>query len=247
MSRSNPTDNSPNPAGRWFQWGGKDGSLSYYDKVKKEEIAVPLPFTFIVLDVTKTVRGYNKKLKTGLYSNEIRDTRDERLVVKYFAGGQVVADGLWNDIKDTVTARSGKFAINIYLAFKDVNGFRIGCLQATGCAMSAWFDFEKANGKAIIEKAVVMRPGTKDTSGDVEFIPPTYTLKDVSPETNAAAIELDKELQKFFAGYFKRTLTEKAHASAPKEQEVEHQPEPEPPWGGEPEPPPDDPDSTVPF
>jgi hypothetical protein len=235
MSRSNPTANNPNPATRWFEWAGKDGRLFYYDKAKKEKVNIPLPFTFMALDSTKTVRGYNKKLKTGLYANEVKDVQADRLVVKFFNGG-TVAEGVWADIRDAVIARSGKFGVNLYIAYKAADGFKIGCNQLTGCAMSAWFDFEKKSGKSIFEKAITITQGKKDTSGDVEFIPPAFALKDVSEETNAAALALDKELQEYFAGYFKRTVADKAKATATADPAVQHSPEDD---GRQPEPPDD--------
>ena len=38
MSRSNPTDNTPNPAVRWFEWNGEQGGIRYYDKDKKTQL-----------------------------------------------------------------------------------------------------------------------------------------------------------------------------------------------------------------
>ena len=219
MSRSNPTDNSPNPSERWMEWKGKDGHLEFYDKAKKEAVNVPLPFTFILLDRTATVRGYNNRLKSGIYSNEVRDTRSDRFVVKLFAGG-IMAEGVWADIKDKVTARSagGVFAINNYIAFKHGNEIKLGAIQMSGCSLSPWFDFEKEHrapvedpsnpGKTIQElfaRAVVMTRGTPNTSGDVPFVPPAFALTDIKPDTNAKAIELDRRLQQYLEGYFKRT------------------------------------------
>lgn len=224
VSLSNPTANTPNPATKWFEWGGKAGELTIYDKVKKEEVIIPLPFAFILLDSTNTIRGYNKKMKTGIYSNEIRDTRSEPFVVKFFSGGSL-ANGLWADIKDTVVARSGKFAKNLYLAYKEGNELKLGALQATGCAMSAWFDFQKNNAEALTKNAVVMRPGKRDTSGDVAFTPPEYSLKPISEEMLAEAVVLDKKLQTYLDGYFRRTTVEKAHASAPAAPKSDEQPD----------------------
>ena len=38
MSRSNPVENSPNPATRWFEWDGSAGGLRYYDKEAKQQV-----------------------------------------------------------------------------------------------------------------------------------------------------------------------------------------------------------------
>src|SRR5580693_279783 len=106
MSRSNPqAGRTPNPAKRWYEFKGKKGVFQYYDPKKEENIIEKLPFVFIVLDVNATIRGYNKKAKSGIYSNEVRDTRAEPFVVKMFNGTKI-ASGLYGDIKDAVVAKN---------------------------------------------------------------------------------------------------------------------------------------------
>jgi hypothetical protein len=211
-----------------MEWKGKDGHLEFYDKAKKEAVNIPLPFKFILLDRTATVRGYNNRLKSGIYSNEVRDTRSDRLVVKLFSGG-IVAEGVWADIKDKVTARGvgGVFATNCYIAFMHGTELKLGAIQMTGCSLSPWFDFEKEYraqvqdpsnpGKTIQElfaRAVVMNRGVLNTSGDIHFVPPVFSLVDIKPETNAKAIELDRRLQLYLDGYFKRTTIQRVETPA---------------------------------
>lgn len=209
MSRSNPTANTPNPATRWFRWRGGDGVIEYWDKEKKEAVIVKLPFTFILLDRLNTVRGYNEKLETGIYANEVRDVRSDPLTVKLFKGNQVIANGLWSDIKDRVVANDGKFGVNLYIGYKDGAKMKLGAIECAGCAVSPWFDFEKQHRKALFEQAVTMARGAQAKTGSVKFYPPVYSLKEISAETNAAALELDKELQAYLADYFKRPTAEK--------------------------------------
>lgn len=222
MSRSNPQVDNPNPATRWFEWKSTEKKFSFYDKTKEENILVNLPFTFILLDRTATVRGYSKKQQSGIHSNEVKDTRSEPLVVKFFKG-PAIAQGLWADIKDTVTARGGKFAVNAYIAYRQDKELKIGAIQMTGCAVGAWFDFEKAHRKDIYEKAIRVASSELDNSGDVAFNRPVFTLADVTAETNAEAVALDKQVQEYFAGYFKRPKVQQtesgergnAHAQQP--------------------------------
>lgn len=214
MSRSNPNlDRTPNPAERFFEWKGGDGHLEYWDKAKKEAVVVKTPFTFIVLDQLATVKGYNKKMKEGFYSNEVRDTRDQRLVVKYFTGAKI-AEGLWADIKDTVIANKGGFMSNVYVAYKDGKKLKLGAIQFQGCSLSPWFDFFKKNREKVKTQAVVLKPGDQ-VEGDITFTPPLFELKEISPETEAEAVELDKQLQVFLDGYFSRTLTERVAKPGP--------------------------------
>lgn len=230
MSRSNPVDTQPNPATAWLEWKGKDGHLQYWDKQKEENVIVKLPFTFILLDRLATVRGFNKKLQSGIYSNEVRDTRSDPFVVKLFKGG-IVAEGVWQDIKDRVTSRSmgGVFALNCYIAAKEGdNKLGIAAIQMSGCALGPWFEFEKEHSKAVenpndpggrkiqeyYAKAITITQGQRNEDGDIKFTPPVFSLKDISKESNAQAIALDKELQQYLTGYFGRTHVERTQTPA---------------------------------
>ena len=210
MSRTNPNaDRVPNPAECVFEWkGGDGGHLQYYDKDKKENVDVKTPFSFIVLDQLATIGGYNKKLKTGLYANEVRDTRAERLVVKYFAGDKV-AEGFYADIKDTVVAKSGHFVAKVYIAFKDGDGLKIGAIRFQGCSLGPWFEFTKANSKAIYEQGITIAKGALNEEGQIPFTPCVFALKPVSPETDTAAGKLQEELKEYLKVYFSRNVAAK--------------------------------------
>lgn len=220
MSRSNPTENNPHPCQLWLEWKGGDGHLSYYDKTRGdngERVRLDVdkkPFTFIYLDQTSTVKGYSKPLKVGLFANEVRDTRVESITVKLHGTKQVVASGLWNDIKDVVTSKrnGGGFAKNVYIAYKDGPGLKIGCIQMSGCALGPWFEFFDANRKAVESKCVSISRGEKDDTGGVEFVPPLFAIRDISPETDEAAKKLDVELQSFLTAYFARSQSAPAPA-----------------------------------
>lgn len=232
MSRSNPNADirTPNPAERFFEWKGGDGTLQYFDKVKKENVEMKTPFTFILLDQLNTIGGYNKKLKTGLFSNEVRDIQTERLTVKFFDGGKV-AEGFYADIKDTIVAKSGHFCKACYIAFKDGKDFKLGLIKMQGCSLGPWFEFAKENGGALYKQAVVLGKGELNDEGEITFHPPVFGLKDVSPETDEIAKQIDAKLQEYLKGYFSRTLGERVAPAGddepPVESRAKHEPEPE--------------------
>lgn len=210
MSRSNPHTEIRNPATKWFEWKGKAGQMVYYDKAQEQNIVVPDPFTFIFLDRLATVTGYNKKLSSGVYSNEVRDTRSDVLIVKYFNGTKI-ATGTWDEIKDTVTSRNvgGKFAVSVYLAYKEGAVLKLGAAKLSGSALGPWFDFEKSSRNEINSMGVRVTAGKRDDSGEVEFTPPVFSTCKISEETNKAAIALDASLQKYFTKYFSRATVQR--------------------------------------
>ena len=88
----------------------------------------------MLLDQLGGVRGWHEASESGIYSNEVKDTRQDMLVVKAFKGG-ILAEGIYKDIKDRVNALGGQFVANCYLAFKDDAGpleHRLSAIQGRG-------------------------------------------------------------------------------------------------------------------
>lgn len=221
MSRSNPIEGSPNPATVWLEWKGENGELTYWDKQAEKRMTLKLPFTFMLLDRLGTVRGYSKNMESGIYANEVRDTRMQPLVVKYFKGG-TVATGLWDAIKPVVKTAGGKFCSTCYIAVKgDKPGeLVVAGAQWSGCSLGPWFEFEKkhrkkveVDGKKVAEmyaKAIRVKRGAQQKVGKTLFFPPEFEIADVTPESNAAAVALDTEVQEYLTDYFARSSVERA-------------------------------------
>jgi hypothetical protein len=245
MSRSNPTlDNQPHPCQRWFEWDGDQGVLKYYDKEKKESVRLPKPdFTFIVLDQTCSIRGYNDKKKISFRSNEIRDTGKDILTVKS-SDSMLVAQGIYSQIRERLIAAGARFNSNIYMAFKNgQDALSLGCVQLKGGSLNSWVEFKKKAGREIYTKAVKITGFSEHRTGKIEYRLPVFTTVEVSEATDNQAKEIDAFLQDYLKSYFARGTT----------QQVE-KPEPPPPHESD-EPPmtepdgynADDPENDVPF
>lgn len=197
MSRSVQTE-LRNPAVKFFQWSGDNGTINFYDKELKERVEVAAPFTFLVLDKLVTIAGYSDEDKSGFWSNEIRNTTTDVLTVKTKAG--VRKQGLYNDVK---TLTGAKFAQSVYIAFYDDNKvLQIGNFKFTGAAVSAWIEFCK--GKNIYNGAITLAgPGEELTKGKTKYFAPVFEVKEkISEETEKKAIELDRQLQDYLTAYF---------------------------------------------
>ena len=228
MSLSNPNENgNPNPSTRWFEWNGQHGVVNYYDKGTKKTISVPLPFTFILLDELATVRGWHDASSSGIYSNEVKDTRQDALIVKAFKGG-TLAEGLYRDIKDRVNAVGGSFNTNCYIAFKDGASLGLGALRFKGASLGSWMEFRKQYRKEVYGKAVKIGGFTEGKKGSITYRMPTFALSEISPDTLALAIELDKTLQEFLDGYLSRTKPYLAEIESQSPAPVLHPDAPEP-------------------
>jgi hypothetical protein len=214
VSRSNPHENgNPNPASRWFEWNGENGVVRYYDKDAKQNVDVGSDFTFMLLDQLGSVRGWHDASDSGIYSNEVKDTRQEVMVVKSFKGG-ALAEGIYKDIKDRVNAVGGQFVANCYIAFKGDDGeLALGSLRFKGAALGAWMEFSKAHRTDLYKKAIRINGYTEGKKGRIVFRVPVLKVAEVSPETNAVATGLDVQLQDFLAGYLKKNKREQAETT----------------------------------
>lgn len=209
MSRSNPIDIIPNPSTRWFEWSGSKGNLKYYDKEKKVNIEVDIPFDFILLDRLATIKGWHDASEAGIYSNEVRDTRNESFIVKSFKMAEPIAEGFYGNIKDKVKANGGNFVLQCYIAYTGDDGqMALGSLQFHGAALGAWMDFENAekdNRKLVYEKGIQITESKSGKKGSITYQMPVFKFLDLPQEVNDAATELDVQLQQYLKSYFKRT------------------------------------------
>jgi len=220
MSRSNPQQNLTNPATRWMEWNGEQGVVRYYDKEKKENVDLGADLTFLLLDQLGCVNGWHDPSNSGIYSNEVRDSRAEVLLVKSFKGG-VIAEGLYKAIKDRVNTAGGSFHAQCYVAYKNGGGaLSIGSLKFKGAALHAWAEFAKANRGDLDSKAVKIEGFTEGKKGRIVYRVPVFKMVNTSAETDAQAVALDKQLQVFLDSYLKRNKRDQVEAPA---QHVDHE------------------------
>jgi hypothetical protein len=214
MSRSNPHESGQNPAVRWFEWNGERGTVCYYDRDAKQRVDVGGEFAFILLDQLGSVRGWHEPSQSGIYSNEVRDTRQDVLVVKSFKGGPLV-EGIYRDIKDRAHAVGGAFVTNCYIAFKHQGeDLAIGSLKFKGSALGAWMEFAQAHRQALYEQAIAITGYTEGKKGRVVYRVPTLAIKPLAVETQRIAVGLDVELQTYLKAYLSRTTHDQVAGSA---------------------------------
>lgn len=243
MSLSNPT--AKNPSTRFLQWKGgaeafkdKDGKtnheggkVTWYDKENQQDVEVKLPFSFIVLDELNTITGYSESNRSGFWSNEVRDLKNEILVVKTKAGQgvRVVAKGTYDQIKDEIKAQGGKYTKSVYIAYKDDQGeLAIGHIKIAGSALTAWIEFQK---QYDVSKCAVFITDTPklEKKGSNYYFSPVFEGQNMSEATKQAAIKLDRELQGYLNTYLSRKPDEEVDpADYPENDEPEAESNDEP-------------------
>jgi hypothetical protein len=208
MSRSNPTENNVNPCQKWMEWQGQEGILSHYDKATKKQVKEEGPQVFILLDQLATIKGWHDSSESGIYSNEVKDTRTSPFVVKAFKSG-VLCEGIYAAIKERVAAVGGHFVTSLYVAFRQDDRLAIGNIQFKGAALREWMEFSKQHRGEIYARAIAIEGYTEGKKGSVTYRVPVFKLRDITKESNEEATALDKTLQTYLNGYLARPTAEK--------------------------------------
>lgn len=237
MSRSNPnsSEKPQSPAVKFFEWSSTNKCLKYFDKnipdketgIMGTNVLVPIPFVFLVLDELSCVKGYRKRTKTSIWSNEVRDTTREIMYVKSIDSGAKSVVSEDSNIYQKLSVKDAKYVKSVYVAFFDTDKtWKLGNIQMKGSALGAWIEFtspDKKSGKArpnLLTSAVKLNSSIYDNSGEVAFNKPVFVeSKNVPQDVNDKATELDKVLQEYLPRYFAYIQEKEAKGdSAPNEE-----------------------------
>lgn len=206
MSRSNPTENTVNPATKFIDWSGSEGKFKYYDKEKKENVFIELPFYFLPLDQLSTCKGYDEKAGLGFYSNEIRSTKTDMLTIRNKNG--IVMTGLYENCKEKLSSKGLEYVQSVYIAIKEGKEYVLANLQLKGSALGPYIEFCK--GKKMSEIGVAVKKANPMKKGATKYFEPAYEILKVSDEANESAIELDKILQEYLTPYLAKNASAEA-------------------------------------
>lgn len=203
MSRSNPNESLTNPATKFIEWSGDKGEFKYYDKEKKEQVFIKLPFSFIVLDTLSTCKGFDDGTQMGYYSNEIRNTKTDILTVRNKKG--IVFTGLYENAKEKLGSKGLKYYQSVYVAIKEGKTLVLANLQLGGSGLSPFIEFSKEN--KVTEIAVIVKTSTPKKKGKSNYFEPNYEVMPVSEATNKVATALDVELQEYLKAYLAKNAS----------------------------------------
>lgn len=162
---------NPNPATLFLQWKSEQKKFAYYDKEKEANQFVDIPFSFLVLDILQTVKGYHKALDCGIYSNEIKNISEDSLNVKAFSNNTEIAKGLWSDIKADVDVVGGKYCQSIYAMTK---GGKLINIALQGASLGEWFEFTKKSKSRLSDEWVTVGGYGEGKNGSVTYSFPTF-------------------------------------------------------------------------
>ena len=187
-----------NPAKRFLEWKSNDKCFSYYDKEKKENVLVELPFKFLVLDQLHTVSGWNDATSSGIFSNEVKFISKQVMTVKPFKGNEI-AKGLYADIKEKVKNAGGHYVKSIYIMLEDGT---LANIQLKGSAVQQWGEFTNKSLSRLPEEWVVVDKAIDGKKGAVKYTTPGFTFGGSLSDKEAAQADLVfDELETYLKAY----------------------------------------------
>lgn len=161
---------STNPVKIWLEWDSKNKQLKYYDKEKKENVLIPLPFKFLVLKEFHTVKGFHDASQSGIYSNEVKYIGNEPVEVKSFKGGSI-ASGLYSEIKNQVQSAGGKYYKSIYAMSEKGSLINI---SIKGSAVAAWSEFTQKTRSRLSDEWVSITKAEDGKKGSIDYSVPVF-------------------------------------------------------------------------
>jgi hypothetical protein len=189
-----------NPSTKFIEWKSNDKGFNYYDKETKENVAIPLPFKFLVLDELHTVKGWNDASSSQINSNEVKFISRDEMVVKPFKGNEI-AKGLYKDIKEKIKAAGGHYVKSVYCMLEDGS---IANLQLKGAACQSYGDFTAKTRSRLTDEWVVVSKAIDGKKGAVKYTTPGFAFDKSLSESEA---DLADEAYNTLEAYLKTYLT----------------------------------------
>ena len=200
MSFSNPT--IENPCKKFIDFKSDDKQFVYWDKEKGEkgeQVIIPAPIYFIVLDELTTITGYYKEGDCGIYSNEVHRTTEEILKVRTFKKGGPIITGLYDAIKDSIKAIGGKYTKSIYALMINSDGTtELVNFKFRGAAFSAWIEKHVNTSSQVV---CIANEFVEGKNGKTVYNIPVFKAFTMKDEYRKAAIEMDRQLQEYLKDY----------------------------------------------
>jgi hypothetical protein len=199
-----------NPATKFIEWKSNDKSFNYYDKETQKNVAIPLPFKFLVLDELHKVEGWNDSLKGKIGSNEVKFISKEIMKVKTYHkdfGGKNttthLVDGLYAEIKEKVKSSNAHYAKSIYVMLEDGS---LANLQLKGSGVQKWGDFTQKTRNRLADEWVTVASAEDGKKGAVKFSTPSFSFANsISDEEANMADEAFNILESYLKTYLAKS------------------------------------------
>lgn len=194
---------SSNPTKKYFEWKSDDKCFAYYDKETKQNVKVELPFKFLTLMEFHTIKGWNDKNQSGVYSNEVKSIGNDELNVRLFKGNQSVK-GVYKEIKDTIIAMGGHYTKSIYIMLEDGS---IANVNIKGSSVQAWGDFTQKTRSRLSDEWIEVANAIELKKGKVNYSIPEFKFATSLNDSQCSlADNAYNQLKSYIDGYLAKQI-----------------------------------------
>jgi hypothetical protein len=194
------------PVTKYVTWSSNDKCFSYYDRENKVNVNLKLPVRIIHFRDFASIKGFDDRSQSSIYSNEVTSVKNEPLVVRSFKGGELIK-GLYADIKLKLKELGGKYNMSMYAM---VEGELVN-ISIGGAILQHWSDFSKDNRGKFLTNYINVDSALDLKKGSVKYSVPVFSLGEViPPSVSNNADVLDDELLEFFKKRKKQASEENA-------------------------------------
>lgn len=204
MSRlDRPEGKSQNPTSKFLSWKSNEKCFAYYDKETSSNIEVKLPLKFAFLEHYHTIKGWNDKSESGIYSNEVFLIGHQEITVKAFKGGEI-AKGLYSEIRTKIRDAGGVYHRSIYAVSE--SGELIN-FSIKGSGVSAYSDFAKLYSNQFEQNWIEVNSFEELKKGATKYSVPTFSLGEkFTKKEDANIVEIAKVLQSYMDTYLAKDI-----------------------------------------
>lgn len=204
MSRlDRPEGKSQNPTTKFLSWKSNEKCFAYYDKSTSSNVEVKLPLKFAFLEHYHTIKGWNDKSESGIFSNEVFLIGSQELTVKAFKGGEI-AKGLYSEIRSKIRDAGGVYHRSIYGVLE--NGELVN-LSIKGAVVSAYSDFCKEHSNKFETNWIEINSFKDLKKGATKYSVPEFTIgKSFTAKEDNDIIEVAKVLQNYMDTYIAKSV-----------------------------------------
>ncbi len=201
ISHKTETSKSSNPTSKYLDWKSNDKAFEYYDKNAGEKVKVGLPLKFVFLQHYHTVKGWNDSSESGIYSNEVFYIGSEPMTVRSFKGG-VIAEGLYKDIKPTITNAGGKYHRSVYVMLEDGT---LANISMKGAVVREWSEFMEENKNLVDGQWIEVNSAKDQKKGSIKYSTPEFTMgSNLTAKQSSQADVVASQLKEYLDGYFNK-------------------------------------------
>ena len=201
ISHKTETSKSSNPTSKYLDWKSNDKAFEYYDKNAGEKVKVGLPLKFVFLQNYHTVKGWNDASESGIYSNEVFYIGSEPMTVRSFKGG-LIAEGLYKDIKPTITNAGGKYHRSVYVMLEDGT---LANISMKGAVVREWSEFMEENKNLVDGQWIEVNSSKDQKKGSIKYSTPEFTMgSNLTAKQSSQADVVASQLKEYLDGYFNK-------------------------------------------